>query len=835
MRKSSPKTTRNRPKKAEFNFPNALMMGLGALSVFAMVLGFFSLILNDITPETALAASEPNCQDVSANPVWNPYPIQNNLFPNPDINSPGACQGMPMLSFFPVDTDAGNPRTKTILQDETVTIHIYYNNGANVGAAPIQNPRLATEVIQESDTRYRIRATLSGNNVAAVTSAQKGGDLIVNVPSGTNFDIVARGTNHFPDAIERREEADTTGRRPNDLIPDNTVGSNVSNPIYTRFDGANLQSTDGFQLKPNLESRFLGYGYVLAQMRADVDAVSQNTPPQIPGEEITIIRGESGSFQPLAPTDPENDHPISLDTSQIPNGCTLTGTPNSVGGGQIITCDTDENTPVRQEFVITPTDSRGLVGTPGTFIVNVIDPQLSVDKTCYVRGTTTECENGVLQAGDEITYEISATNDDDTVPVRNLRIVDDYDEQRITNITNISDNGVDDSAAGLVRWNGLGDLAPRQTRTVTFDAVVADSVQNGDVVENIATVSSDNFPDETAEAEFTIGGSLNISKECFVRGTTTPCNQAPLNPGDEITYEIEVINATTSVATNVVVTDTYEADKITDITNIQPSGTHDTDNATITWNFGDMQIDEIRRGTFDATVADGLAPNTNILNIAVVTSDNNPEKRAEVEFRTAGPNLDPIKLCYQIGTTTPCSLAQLRPGDSVTYVIRTTNTGSTTATNVTISDTYPTTQLTNITGINPAGNHNPAAGTIVWNLGNLEPQASTEVTFNAQIVASLAPSTIIRNTAVVGADNIPPQTVFVEFPISVPVATVTPRSGGGLALAMIVLIAALGTGGYYYYRKTSKKYADGFVPARNAEEGSDDKVKKSSTRKKIKR
>jgi uncharacterized repeat protein (TIGR01451 family) len=828
MHKTPQKTTK-RPRKSKFSFASYLGVSLGALSVLAMLMGFFGLVANDINPQTALAANEPNCQSVASSPTWNPYPIQTNFAPNPDINSPGNCRGMPLLSFFPVDINNGNPRQKTVLQDETITLHIYYNNGNNPGGASIQNPRLRTEVIKESETRWRISASLTGDNATTVTSAQKGGDLFVNVPAGTDFDIVARGTDHFPDAIERREEANTTGRAPNDRIADNTVGSDVSNPIYTRFDGANIASTDGFQIKPQLEPRFLGYGYVLTKIRANVTPASTNTPPQIPGEEITIIRGQTGSFSPLAPTDPENDHPISLDTSEIPNGCTLTGVPNSVGGGQVIVCQTDENTPVRQTFEITPTDSRGLVGTPGTFIVNVIDPELEVEKKCYVRGTTTECLNGVLQAGDEVTYEITATNTDNQVTVENLRIVDDYDEVRITDITNISDNGVNDDSAGVVNWNSLGNLSPGQSRSVTFDAVVADSVVNGDVVQNIATVSSDNFPDKQDDAEFTIGGSLNITKDCVVKGTTTPCDQAPLNPGDEVSYEIEVINATTSVAENVVVTDTYDTDYLTNITNIQPTGDHDEEAGEIVWQFGDMQVDEIKRGTFDATVALGTPSGTRIVNLAVVTADNLPEKQAQAEFVTAGASLSPVKICYRVGTTTPCNQAQLRPGEQVTYVISVTNNSQVTAQNVVLTDNYPTNQLTGITAINPAGAHDAAAGVITWNLGNLEPGQTTEVSFNASIVTGIAPNTIIRNPATVRADNIPEQTVFVDFPVVIPVAPTTPRSGGGMALAIILVIIAGGSGGYWYYRKTAKKYADGFVPSRSSEDTGN--VKKSPTRK----
>lgn len=789
------------------------------------VVGFMSLLLslsyNFISSgdqKVAQAATEPACQVVTNTPTWNPYPV-NTIFPNPIVTS-GACQDMPLVSFFPVDTRSGNPREKNILRSQNFSLQFYYNNGAVPGSSSITTPTIRTQLVKVSDTRYRISAELSGGNAGTVTSAQKGGDLFVNVPAGARFDIVANSTDHFPDAIERKEETDATGRRPNDTIQDNTTGSNVSNPIYSAFDGKTLASTSGFVVKPGgLEAGFLGYGYILTQIGVTIGVQPlANNPPIIPGEEITIIRGESGSFRPLVPTDPDNDYPISLDLDKVNNGCVVTGTANAQGGGQVIRCQTTATTPARFTFVLTPTDSRNLVGTPGTFIVNVIDPNLEPTKTCFVRGTNTECRNAPLQAGDQITYKVNVRNSS-TVRANNLRIVDVYDGQKITNITNISDSGVLTTNNSTITWANLGTLQAGQSKEVTFDAVVAQGVVFGDIVINTARVSADGIPEREVRADFTIGGSLDLVKRCFVRNTTTPCNTANLASGALITYEVAVTNSTRSTVNNVVLRDNYDSTKLTDIGNFQPTAEFNPAQSLITWQLGSMATGTTRTVRFDAKLANGIAPGTIIKNLAIVTADGLPEKRAENEFPVAGPRLIAEKLCFKKGTSTACSAAGLNPGDNITYVVRVTNNGTVTAENVTISDTYDVTRLTAITNIEPQGTLNATAGTIVWNVGNMDAARTVEVRFDATIKTDTPAGTTIVNNAIVRATNIPDILVRATFNLFfLPPTTTTVRSGGEIGLIFIAIAIGLAGAAYYYYRKNGK-FAGAFVPGRSAENG----------------
>jgi uncharacterized repeat protein (TIGR01451 family) len=648
---------------------------LGACAMLMMALSLLSLPQPVSAQQISQPPTEPNCQATSTTPVWNPFPLITSQ-PNPQINTQ-PCQDMPMLSFFPIQD--GNPRSINVVQNQNISFHLYYINGANPGSPAIQSPTAKVQVVKLSDTKYTIKATLTGTNTnpQTVTSAEKGGDLILNVPAGTQFDIVGRNTLHYPDAMERLYQANTNGGNPYDQIPDNSVGTNVSNPIYTEFTGKNLPSTNGFVVKPNgLEAGFLGYGYILGQISATVTP-QNNQPPSLPGEEITIIRGDSGSFQPFKGTDPENDLPITYEVSNLPNFCTLNQTTN------IVSCQSNAQTPVRSTFTVIPIDSKGARGNPATFIVNIIEP------------------------------------------------------------------------------------------------------------------------------------GLNLTKICFKKNTETPCNQAGLKAGDQVTYKLEVKNSGSAPAKNVIVTDTYDKEKLTDIVNIDPNGTHDQNAGTIVWQLGELAQNAGKVMTFDASIRGNVQTGT-ILNVAVAKADGIPEKRAQVEFPIGAniPTLTSEKICLKKGTNTQCNQANLTIGSQVVYLINVKNNGTVAATNVKVVDSYDKTYLTGITKINPEAQHNTNDATITWQLGTVNPNETKTVSFEATVGSNVPNGTVIVNTARITADGIPEQIVKAEFPVNI--ATVnTPRSGGTAFLLTALGLLSLGAGVYYY--KKNNKLAKGFVPKRTEE------------------
>jgi uncharacterized repeat protein (TIGR01451 family) len=225
------------------------------------------------------------------------------------------------------------------------------------------------------------------------------------------------------------------------------------------FPGAQLTTTSGYQFKSSLEAGFLGYGYILSQIVTTAAPAPQtNLPPTVPGQEITIIRGESGSFSTITGSDPDNNVPLTYAPNNLPTFCSYNQ------ASTIISCNTNEQTPVKSTFTVTPTDSKGLAGTPGTFIVNIIepnDPNLSSEKLCNILDSEATCSGSELTIGDKVKYTINVTNNGGGI-AENVNVLDTFDGVRLTEIANITPEGELNESNSSINWE-LGNINPGET------------------------------------------------------------------------------------------------------------------------------------------------------------------------------------------------------------------------------------------------------------------------------------------------------------------------------------------------------------------------------------
>lgn len=588
---------------------------------------------NIIDVEFARASSEPSCQTVATSPSWNPFPI-NNSSATPVHN--GNCQDMPMLSFFPVDVSAGNPRERNVLRNQEIGLKLYYNNGAVLGSGVITNPRASIQITRETTTKYRISATLSGNNTRSVNSSQRGGDLILNVPVGTNLSIASNSTKHHPRAIQRKQEAKVSGRNTFDMVADNHTEADNSNPLFSQFDGIELGSTDGVLISNiGLEPGFLNYGYFTTKIVAtvvDIQELENNYPPRLPGQEITVVRGKSASFKPFNPTDPDSDYPIAFNLSELPSFCSLSGQANSQGGGRRINCQTDANTPNRVEFKIIPIDSRNLAGEEAIFIINVLEPGLTLEKKCYLKDTLERCQDQNLTASDDITYQIKVTNIS-SQPVENLVIIDNYNTERVSDITNISDQGQIVATEGKIFWNNFLPLAAGNSITVSFQAKISPNAKPGDEIKNTATATADGVDTVKAEHLFSLPAEgeavLSINVECLASNNN--CKEGVLLE-EAVNYNITIINNSNQPAINVEVVNFYDVSSLAEIEDINPQGIHSPEEGKIVWQLGNIEPNLTKVLSFKTTTKKDLPNNIEVENTTLLKADNFPERSLKTNF-----------------------------------------------------------------------------------------------------------------------------------------------------------------------------------------------------------
>ncbi len=168
--------------------------------------------------------------------------------------------------------------------------------------------------------------------------------------------------------------------------------------------------------------------------------------------EGTLLPGESATYTASYAITQDD-----IDAGAVDNTATATGTP-----------------PVGDDVTDTDDETVNLAGEPDITIVKSADTS-SADP------------------GDTVTYTISYENTGQTT-LTGVVIVDDYDQTYIASISNISDGGEDDG--DVITWEGtdIGDLAPGQSGSVSYDATLkgTGTFESGTtVVDNVVVVTTD--------------------------------------------------------------------------------------------------------------------------------------------------------------------------------------------------------------------------------------------------------------------------------------------------------------------------------------------------------
>ncbi len=301
-----------------------------------------------------------------------------------------------------------------------------------------------------------------------------------------------------------------------------------------------------------------------------------------------------------------------------------------------------------------------------------------------------------------------------------------------------------------------------QTAQIVFRVTIDPNVVNGTTVTNIGDIidEKDNSRLSISSQTLTVIAGPELSRSTK---TVTDNNGGQVEPNDTLTYTITLRNTGNRPATDIVVTDAID----TNLENIVPANGGTFAANTITWNrtttpaLASIAPNATVVLTFTARIKTGTADGTVIPNQGVIqgpniggaqrTDDpNTPVSGDPTVVRVvARPNLTSTKTVADNNGGTP------QPGDILTYTIILRNTGSTAATDIVITDPIDT----NLINITPANGGSLTGGSIVWNrnstpaLASLAPNATTTVTFTAQIRAPLPNSTVISNQARINGGN----------------------------------------------------------------------------------
>lgn len=226
----------------------------------------------------------------------------------------------------------------------------------------------------------------------------------------------------------------------------------------------------------------------------------------------------------------------------------------------------------------------------------------------------------------------------------------------------------------------------------------------------------------------------------LVAGKTGP---AVDSPGNTITYTLSLLNAGNIAATSTVITDVLPVEvTFVSYTTALPITFTQLSAQTLMWELGDIASGASGVITVEGTISASVSDGTSFTN-TVTASTTAPEIKttnntayATTVIRVS--DLDVVK-------TGPATAA---PGDTITYTVSLSNTGTLIAAATRVTDTLPTevTFITYTTALT-VNFAQPDAHTLVWDLGDVAAGANNlQITVRGTISASVAYGTLLTNT-----------------------------------------------------------------------------------------
>lgn len=661
--------------------------------------------------------------------------------------------------------------------------------GLTIGAVPAVSG-VAYEVL--ANTPYALNESgLTGYQFVSLTGAgcpaQLGGTVTLN--EGDHITCTITNDDIAPQLTVIKHVINNNGRT--NVAADftmNVTGTNVSDDSFSGDESGTTVTLDAGAYSVD-EEAFAGYAKTLGDNCSGTIAVGEHKTCTITNDDIVTD---------LSVTKTDNDETANPGDTQtyvihyanegadVAHDVVVTDTlPNYVsyvdGSASIVPA------------VVTPTSLQWNIGTlnPGdngdiTFQV-VIDNPMPVGSTDLVNNvvittssveqntdnnadddtTTVFADFGVTiektgpataEPGDEITYTLSWSVTGNAF-VDSLVIKDPLP----ANTTFVAASNGGTVIAGAATWTLVaGPYKAGDNGSVTLTVKLADVLYDGTVITNTAEVCG--FA-QTQNQEVN-----ELVKQCDEDTTTTTVDSdftvqiektgpATAEVGDQITYTLSYLVMGNTPVDMLAITDTLPAN--TTFVSASNGGTYDSNTNLVTWDLGAAMPGDFGNVTLTVTLgevdAGTVITNTGEICGTVVEApsviQSEPIVRCDDDTTTTEV-IEPVLTLDKVVVDEPIFY---NPGDTVTYQVTVTNTGTAVAHDLVLTDTLPA-------GFTFAGTN---SDTKIFVLGDLSPNASTVVTYEVVIGSSVIAG-FYDNLAQLTADNHDPledsETVEVRVP-----------------------------------------------------------------------
>jgi uncharacterized repeat protein (TIGR01451 family)/fimbrial isopeptide formation D2 family protein/LPXTG-motif cell wall-anchored protein len=379
-----------------------------------------------------------------------------------------------------------------------------------------------------------------------------------------------------------------------------------------------------------------------------------------------------------------------------------------------------------------------------THPVTALVPGLEVKKTADPASGT------AVKRGDTVTYTVVAENTGDA-PLTGVTVTDNLadvfdDAAFVSGSLSASAGDAPTLAGNILSWTG--DLAVGEQVTLTYQVKVNADAANGAILLN-KVVAAGEAP-----------GGVDVPSNCS-DGTEPDCttthptpatslkvektdNKTVVGAGEALTYDVTVTNTGADQATGVKVTDLLPAELT--YVSATDGGLYDPALRFVAWDLGTLAAGESKTVHVTATVNLDVLPGQEILNAAIVDSDQ------KCTDDPATPGVDECK-SIDIDETPSVSIKKddgkvtVVPGQELTYGLTASNTGKVAATDVTVTDQLPAELV--FVSADQGGVYDAATGIVTWNIASLDAGNAVTVNVTAKVAETVAPGTDITNIATI--------------------------------------------------------------------------------------
>ncbi|QQS23304.1 DUF11 domain-containing protein [bacterium] len=444
------------------------------------------------------------------------------------------------------------------------------------------------------------------------------------------------------------------------------------------------------------------------------------------------------------------------------NGATITANFGTVGAGQSRTLEfaaqVVRNT-AGQICNVGTASGDGANSVNADACVNVSIPEvrtIAITKLVKNNNQNTNYADSVgAKTGEWVNFKVTATNTGNAT-INNFRITDaipaglELDHNSIVTSGNVSISG------STITVN-FGSVAAGQSRTLEFATKVVRNTAG--TICNVGTASGDGANSVNADACVNVTPppveTRTIAITKLVKNNnrdTVYADSVIARTGEWVNFKVTATNTGNATINNFKITDPVPAGLELDINSIVTNGSVERNGGNITVNFGSVASGQSRTLEFAAKVV--RTTDGTICNVGTASGDgaNSVNADACVNIQNPPPEVRTLLISklVKIGSGSYAQTVNAKTGETVTFKVTITNSGSATIDNVKITDVIPS-GFEFANAVVTTGSPSFNGSTLTVNFGSLAAGQSRAVEFNAKVTR--ATSGQVCNIAVGSGDK----------------------------------------------------------------------------------